>query len=376
MNKTSVKIEVENPQSIKLILTGDVHLATNYHQKIAASPKKKFHLHDVKDFTYLANPFIPLFSSANFVIANLETPVLNDELPRYYGDLKKYYHRDFPDLIFPVLEKLNVKAITLANNHILDYGPDGLIKTIQYLNDKGLSYIGAGKNLTEAQRVLFVDFTKHNQTILKVAILSAFEYRKKYREVYNFYAGKNKAGVNKLTRRILANYIKEIKQGDPKRFIIFYPHWGKDYQWITDQQKRSAEAITEAGVDLIIGHGSHFSQNIVYLDKIPIVYGLGNFIHLTPGNFNRRPDIPTMGLIAQLNFYSGDKKTKFNKTLKLYPIQANNRMTKYQPRFANKREVVETFTMLLEKSLDKSEFQNQIKTDMDVFGEHFNLAVF
>jgi hypothetical protein len=375
MNNKSLKIEVENPQSIKLILTGDVHLATNYHQKMAASSNKKFHLHDVKDFTYLATPFVPLLNSANFVIANLETPILNDKPPRYYGDLKQYYHRDFPNLIFPVLQKLNVKAVTLANNHILDYGPDGLLRTLAYLEDKKLPYIGAGKNLAEAKKALFIDFTKDNQTILKVAILSAFEYRKKYHEVYNFYASEKKSGVNKLTRRVLADYIEEIKQDDPERFIIFYPHWGKDYQWITPQQEHSAEAIVEAGANLIVGHGSHFSQNIVRLNEVPVVYGLGNFIFLTPGGFYNRPEIPSMGLVTQLNFDWNDKDSKFDKVLKLYPIQANNRMTLYQPRFANKPEILETFSIFLEKSLDKQEFQKRIKIDIDVFGEHFNLEI-
>jgi UDP-N-acetylmuramoyl-tripeptide--D-alanyl-D-alanine ligase/cyanophycin synthetase/poly-gamma-glutamate synthesis protein (capsule biosynthesis protein) len=375
MNEKKIKIQVENPKSIKLILTGDVHLATNYHQKMAASSKKKFHLHDVTDFTYLTTPFFPLFNSADFVIANLETPVLNEELPRYYGDLKQYYHRDFPDLIFSVLEKLNVKAITLANNHILDYGPDGLLKTLEYLKDKKLPYIGAGKDFMEAKRALFVDFTKDNQTILKVAILSAFEYRKKYHEVYDFYANKNKSGVNKLTRRILADHIKDIKQNDPERFVIFYPHWGKDYQWVTSQQEHSAEAIVEAGVNLIIGHGSHFSQNIVYLNNVPVVYGLGNFIFLTPGGFRNRPEIPSIGLVAQLNFNLNEKKPKFDTGLKLYPLQANNRITLYQPRFANKQEVFETFTLFLDKSHDKKEFQNQVKTETDEFGEYFNLKL-
>jgi hypothetical protein len=375
MNEKNIKVKVKNPKNIKLILTGDVHLATNYHQKMAASLKKKFHLHDVKDFTYLATPFVPLLSSANFVMTNLETPILDNEPPRYYGDLKKYYHRDFPSFIFPLLGKLNVNAVTLANNHILDYGPDGLLKTLEYLQEAGLLYIGAGTNITEAKKALFIDFIKDNQTVLKVAILSAFEYRKKYHEVYNFYAGENKSGVNKLTRQILADHIKEIKQSDPERFIIFYPHWGKDYQWITLQQEHSAEAIIEAGADLIIGHGSHFSQDIVCINNTPVVYGLGNFILLTPGGFYSRPEIPSMGLIAQLNFNFDDKKTKFDKVLKLYPIQANNRITMYQPRFADKNEFLETCNIFLEKTLNKKEFQKQIKIDMDVFGEHFNLEI-
>jgi poly-gamma-glutamate capsule biosynthesis protein CapA/YwtB (metallophosphatase superfamily) len=190
-----------------------------------------------------------------------------------------------------------------------------------------------------------------------VAILSAFEYRKNYHEVFDFYASKNKSGVNKLTRQVLADHIKKIKQSDPERFIIFYPHWGKDYQWITSQQEHSAEAIIEAGVDLIIGHGSHFSQEIAYINKVSMVYGLGNFLFLTPGGFYSKPGIPSMGLVAQLNFNFNDKKSTFDKVFKLYPIQANNRITLYQPRFADKEEFLDTFNIFLEKSTSRNEFE-------------------
>lgn len=375
MNKENIIIEVKNPHTIKLILTGDVHLGTNYHQKMAANPKKKYNLYGVKDFTYLGVPFAPLLHTADFVIANLETPILNNAPPPYYGDLKQYYHRDFAHLLFPLLQQLNVKAVTLANNHILDYGPASLLRTLEDLHANGFPYIGAGRDTAEAKKVLFIDFTKDHRTLLKVALVSAFEYRKKYDEVYEFYADTNKPGVNKLTRRTLANQIRTLKQSDPERFVIFYPHWGIDYQWITSQQKRSAAAIIEAGADLIIGHGSHFSQDIEYINSIPIVYGLGNFIFLTPGRFQKSSEIPSMGLVAQLHFNFDAEKAKFNKTLNLYPIQANNRITRYQPRFADKRESSEVFEILLEKSVDKKGFLENIKTDTDKFGEYFSLRL-
>ena len=73
-----------------------------------------------------------------------------------------------------------------------------------------------------------------------------------------------------------------------------FVHWGANYSEVLHSQRAQARQFAEAGYDLVIGHGPHVVQPIDFVDGMPVVYSLGNFVFGTPGRFTE--EFPGFGL--------------------------------------------------------------------------------
>lgn len=198
---------------------------------------------------------------------------------------KAYTFRAKPERV-AVLEQLGVDAVTLANNHVYDYGKQALLDTFDVLEQAEIPYFGAGRNLDEAMRPLYLE--ADGRTIALV--------------------GASRAEKNKMTPQatetepgILRCYdttlfleaIAEAKENAD--FCIAFVHWGTEYSFELEQvQTETGKAYLDAGADAVIGAHSHCLQGLEYYNGRPIVYSLGNYW------FNEKT-LDTM--LVQLHFY-------------------------------------------------------------------------
>jgi poly-gamma-glutamate capsule biosynthesis protein CapA/YwtB (metallophosphatase superfamily) len=200
---------------------------------------------------------------SDFFVVNLETAIVPPELATVFG---KRRPRQPPE-VAKVLADEGIDAMGLANNHMMDFGPEGLAATLENLAAAGVDTFGAGSNLAAARRPLLLE--KDGVT---VAIVAGCRPRK-----WALLAENDRPGVAPLTERRWKKDIAAAKK--IADVVIAFPHWGHCYsRKLTDEQKELARAAVDAGADLVIGHHSHIPQTVEMIDGTPVFYSVGNFL--------------------------------------------------------------------------------------------------
>jgi poly-gamma-glutamate synthesis protein (capsule biosynthesis protein) len=207
-------------------------------------------------------------------IINLETSITSYDV--YWPD-KAVNYRMNPENI-QCLKKPGIDYCALANNHVLDYGMEGMVQTLEVLKEAGIAYSGCGRNLEEARRPAIFSIPQKGRIIVFSVGLRTSGIP------YEWAAKEKNGGVNLLVNdteilEYLKSYLKSHRQaGD---LVIVSIHWGSNwgYDIPSSQRQLAYKLIDEAGVDLIHGHSSHHFKGIeIYNDK-PIIYGAGDFIN-------------------------------------------------------------------------------------------------
>jgi len=211
-----------------------------------------------------------VLGSYDFAFGNLENPVGVRGEPHPKQDPHVAF-RCHPGAI-RVLRNLNLSAVTLGNNHMLDYGQDTLADTLYYLEQAGVSCFGAGMDFEEANRPLQLTI---NGT--PVAILASVMIYSASTEA----ATPNRPGVATYKPTTIIRQIRRLKQQG--HIVIVTVHWGIEYCFYPiPYQREQAKKMIDAGASLVIGHGPHFPQGIERHKHGEIVHSLGNFVFDEP----------------------------------------------------------------------------------------------
>ena len=203
---------------------------------------------DNKGVNDLFTNITPLLKDKDMVVVNLEGSITNFN-PKPLDPNNVSF--TFDPKVVPELKKIGFTHFSLANNHSLDFGADGVRQTKEFLDKENLKYFGDYKNK---------------------ASLSYIE------SIENFKVGL--IGYHELFDSDTTSVISEIKNiRDKTDFIIVYPHWGAEYKTnFSKSQQDKAYKFIDAGADAILGAHPHVIQPIeIYKDKV-IFYSLGNFI--------------------------------------------------------------------------------------------------
>lgn len=169
-----------------------------------------------------------------------------------------------------IIKQMGVDIVSMANNHAYDYGPDALVDTLETLEEAEIPYVGAGRNLKEAKKIVY--FIANGR---KIAIVSATQIERTYD--YTREATADSPGVLKTLNP--DKYVEVIREADKNSdYVIAFPHWGTEgtNQFEADQIAL-AKAFVEAGADVIIGGHTHCLQGFSYIEDVPVLYSLGNF---------------------------------------------------------------------------------------------------
>ncbi len=168
------------------------------------------------------------------------------------------------------LSLISADIVSLANNHVYDYGETALVDTLDTLKQYGIPYVGAGRNLEEAKEIVYF-----RAGDMKLAYVSATQVERSY--VYSKEATETTAGV--LRTYDPSKFLEVIKKAkETSDFVVVYVHWGTEgvSGFEADQQSLGHQYI-DAGADLVIGDHPHCLQGIEYYKGVPIFYSLGNF---------------------------------------------------------------------------------------------------
>lgn len=204
---------------------------------------------------------LPLIKESDISITNLECPLIEIGTPiKKTGPNLKASTKSIN-----ALKYAGFNMVTLANNHMMDYGVEGLNSTINICKENDIEYIGVGKNITEAQIIKYLNIKNK-----KIAFINCCE--NEWSTTFGDYPG-----CNPLNEIDIYNQIKEAKLNSD--YVIVIIHGGHEmYEYPSPRMKKLYRWFIDLGVDAVIGHHTHcFSGFEIYNEK-PIVYSLGNFV--------------------------------------------------------------------------------------------------
>lgn len=168
-----------------------------------------------------------------------------------------------------ILEDMGTDIVSLANNHVYDYGPEAMLDTADYLERAEIPYVGGGKNEEEATEPVY--FVVNGIKIGYVAATRAEKNR------YTPGAKPDSPGV--LLTYDTEAYNQVIQEAAAQcDYLVAYVHWGtEDSDQYEEYQQEMAKEFFASGADIIVGGHPHVLQGIQYLEGKPVVYSLGDF---------------------------------------------------------------------------------------------------
>lgn len=257
----AVAVECAEEETVKLIFAGDILLDEHY----AVMANLQDRGGNVEEA--FSTGLLEMMRDADVFMLNNEFTFTNRGTPTAG---KQFTFRAKPDSV-SLLQEIGVDVVSVANNHIYDYGEVSLLDTLDTLEGAGIAYTGAGKNLEEAMKPVYLFVNG-----MKIGIISATQIERNgipdTKE-----ATVTSAGV--LRCMDTANLLQVIAQMEEScDYTILYIHWGTESQeeidWLQEEQ---APLYAEAGVDLIIGDHPHCLQKLDKVLGVPVIYSLGNF---------------------------------------------------------------------------------------------------
>lgn len=167
-----------------------------------------------------------------------------------------------PNALAPLSKYFQKFILSGANNHIGDFGTEGVMETLQYFDENKLMYIGCGKDSSSAAQPLFLE---DNIALLAIA------------ENEFGIAEENKAGSNGL--KIEENLLQIMKLSREGYYVVIYFHGGNEYSPIPNPFiKRLFRSFIDIGAKVVIGNHTHCPQGYETYNKGLIFYSLGNFV--------------------------------------------------------------------------------------------------
>ncbi|GAB4507836.1 MAG: CapA family protein [Sulfuricaulis sp.] len=248
-----------------------------------------------------------ILKQAQIVFGNLEGPLTDGGAA---GTVKQYVFRSPPDKVAPALARAGFNVVSLANNHTLDYGPEGLEDTRAALEKAGIRHAGAGRNVTDARQPVYM--MANGTTVAFLAYSLTFPEE--------FWAGPDKPGTAFGHEKHVRADVATARQTADVVVVSF--HWGQEGKTeLRDYQTQLARAAIDSGASAVLGHHPHILQGVEHYKHGVILYSLGNFAF---GSFS---NTATRSAIALLTF-----RDRQWRELRLVPLNVKNAEVVFQPR--------------------------------------------
>jgi poly-gamma-glutamate synthesis protein (capsule biosynthesis protein) len=228
----------------------------------------------------------PLLVGSDLRFANLELPLTERGAPA----AKRYTFRA-PPRVADALRDGGFTLLSLANNHMLDYGYEGLLDTVIALDQAGIAHAGAGRSADEAHAPAVV--TVHG---LRIALLAYVNVPDDVGSGFSTRAGAAGPGTPGVawgtTEAVRRDVAAARAQAD---LVIVSLHAGFEYTAAPNAvQRQLAHAAVEAGAALVVGSHPHVLQGVEFYRGVPIVYSLGNFVFDLDDDDLRQPGLPSV----------------------------------------------------------------------------------
>lgn len=247
-------------KEVTLSFIGDVSLADDWYimPKYDERGKKVYGILDEK--------IVNIMNNSDIMVANNEFTISNrgSKLPNKY-----YTFRASPNRL-SIYEEMGVNLVTLANNHIYDYGEVAFYDALDALEEYNIPYIGAGRNIEEAKEPFYYIVNGY-----KIGFVNATRAEK---YILTPEATNTTGGVLRCyDPTAFIGVIEEAKKQSD--FVIALVHWGKeDSSELEKVQLETAPKYIDAGADVIVGTHAHTLQGIDFYNNKVIAYNIGDFI--------------------------------------------------------------------------------------------------
>jgi poly-gamma-glutamate synthesis protein (capsule biosynthesis protein) len=246
-------------------------------------------------------------SVADIFIGNLEAPITAGGVR---DTSKKYTFRFNPELS-GVFTRGGFTVFNLANNHMVDFGLEGVKNTIETLDSLDILHCGAGEDWKQARN--------EAEKEIKGLRFSFLGYSATFPE--EFWADAERGGTNFPYAEVIEKDIPRAKKNSD--FVVVSIHWGQELRETPkDYQVALAHKFIDLGADLVLGHHPHIVQGIEIYKGVPILYSLGNF------TFASYSENAKESMIALITLNKREKKIK---KIEIVPINVYNAVVEFNP---------------------------------------------
>jgi poly-gamma-glutamate capsule biosynthesis protein CapA/YwtB (metallophosphatase superfamily) len=279
-----------------------------------------------------------ILSSGNILVGNQEVPF--STRGAIYTP-KKWTLRSDPRSV-QALVHAGFKVVTLANNHMMDYGPLGLQDTLETLDNAKILHTGAGANLNAAREAVFYT----TPSGIRFAFLA---YSLVLPDL--FWANSTRPGT---AYGAPSYFVADVKRAKTMAdYVVVSFHWSDELKYYpADYQKIYGKQCIDAGASIVLGHHPHVLQGLEIYHGGLIAYSLGNFAFGTLSNNVK--DSMILGVDYDRNGLI---------QAKIYPININNYEVNFQPRL---RHGADAERVLQELRTYSSAFQTKIESQGDM----------
>jgi poly-gamma-glutamate capsule biosynthesis protein CapA/YwtB (metallophosphatase superfamily) len=255
-----------------LALAGDTMLGRGVAERLSADPTAPLIAPQVADQLATADAFV----------LNLEC-CISDRGEPFPDPAKPFFFRA-PPVAASRLAELGVDAVTLANNHALDYGPEALQDTLTHLDAAGIAAAGAGADDKLARTPVSVRFRD-----VEVRLVAFSDHPAAYA------AAPERPGIAFADLHAgLPRWLDAAVRTPGEEFVLVTPHWGPNMVTRPSERvRRAAEQLRIAGASLIAGHSAHVFQGVTR----GVLFDLGDFLDDYAVNPQLRNDLGLLWLV-------------------------------------------------------------------------------
>ena len=265
-NQDNIVVEAPKKEDTKITMSVIGDIMCHNSQYIDAFDGNTY------DFSYVFADIKNYITSADIAVGNLETTFAGAK--KGYSNYPRF---NTPEQLAQNLKDFGIDIVSTANNHSMDTNYEGIVSTLNYLDEAGISHTGTARSIEEQNTVLVKDVNG-----IKIAFLS-FTYGTNGIPVKSEYT----YSVNLISDNFILEQLKLAKEQNPD-LICVSMHWGIEYQnKQNSEQERLANLLFTNGADIILGSHPHVLQpmekkTITLEDGTTkdcfVIYSLGNFM--------------------------------------------------------------------------------------------------
>ena len=243
-----------------LALVGDIMLGRGVNGEVPCKPPEEFW-----------GSALPVLQTADAVVGNLESAITRHTT--LWTRTRKVFHFRADPPAIELLKLANVRCVSLANNHVLDFETEGLLDTLRHLDDAGIAHAGAGRDPAEAIRPALIDVAG-----LRVAVISATDNEPEFAAAPGrpgtcyFDLGRDLGALGRLREVAIS-----ARQSGAS-VVILSLHWGPNMVSVPPAEFQTFASEALAFADVIHGHSAHVFQGVEQRGGKFILYDTGDFL--------------------------------------------------------------------------------------------------
>ena len=270
---------------VEIALTGDVMLGRLVNQLVIEDSRQLP--------TSVWGDVLPILLSSDLRLANLEC-VISTKGTKWKPEIKPFHFRAHPRAV-EFLQAGKFDVVTLANNHVLDYGPEALSDCLTLLKQAGIQCPGAGGKLNEALKPAFL-----KSPLGTIGVMALTDHPTSWEAMpagpgVN-YISYTREGLQSVYRARLEEVFNHVRR--ECRFLIVSAHIGPNWGAPSPAIQTFAHELLDMGIDLFWGHSNHTPQGIeIYNGKV-IFYSTGDFVDDYAVDPKERNDLSFLFTIA------------------------------------------------------------------------------